>query len=272
MANQKSEKSGGKTPRKESSRKPAGSATARTRAGASSGGETPDRGRIVVDATLNLAAERGWAGIGLREIATASGLSLAELRGLYASRSAILADFTARIDADVLARLEQEYGADADRGLARDRVFDVIMTRLELLAPYKSALRAILRDGASLADGIPKLLKTQLDSQRWMLAAAGIDLRGSEGALRAGGLGMIYARTLRVWLEEENEALPRTMAELDNLLNRGEKTLRRLEGPASFACSGFRLARSFGRQARDLCRDYRRNRRERHAGSNEATA
>jgi AcrR family transcriptional regulator len=276
MANQKSEKSGGRSGRKASERSAkAASAGATSRAQAASAGAFDQRDQVI-DAALALAAEKGWAAIGFRDIASASGVSLADLRRLYASKSAILADFVARIDAAVLARLEQDNGTDDGDAEAsmqpRDRLFDVIMTRLELLAPYRQALRSILREGAALADGLPRVLEAQLASQRWMLAAAGIDARGIEGCLRSGGLGMVYARVLRVWLAEDDPALPRTMAELDKLLNRGEKTLRRLEGPVAFLSDGLKLVRTFGREARSLCQTYRRGRRERRSANNEAAA
>lgn len=272
MANQKSEKSGDKTTRKPRARAKGASAATGVK---SSTGAGQDPRQAVIDVTLELAAERGWAGLGLRDIARASGLALSELHQLYPSKTAILADFTTRIDTSVLARLESENGEAngeaIDEGLARDRLFDVIMTRLELLQPYKAALRAIFRDAPALACGFPKLLKAQVLSRRWMLAAADIGTGGPEGALRSAGLGMVYARTLRVWLKEEDPAMPRTMAELDRLLNRGEKTLRRLEGPTTLACSGLKLVRSFTRQARDLCADYRRDRRDRRSASTEAS-
>jgi hypothetical protein len=58
-----------------------------------------------------------------------------------------------------------------------------------------------------------------------MLAAAGIESSGMQGDLRAQGLVVVMARTLRVWLEDEDPGLARTMATLDRELASGERML-----------------------------------------------
>ena len=62
-----------------------------------------------------------------------------------------------------------------------------------------------------------------------MLQAAGIGTDGAAGALRVAGLGLTYASVFRVWLEDDDPGLARTMAALDRRLRRGESTLGGLE-------------------------------------------
>ncbi len=71
-------------------------------------------------------------------------------------------------------------------------------------------------------------------SMVWMLEGAGIDASGKMGALRAQGLAMAYARTLKVWLRDEDPGMARTMVELDRRLRDGEGWMRRLSGLCSF--------------------------------------
>ena len=70
-------------------------------------------------------------------MAREAGVSLAEFRDLYPSKGAVLGGFARMIDRKVL-----EGGTDdlADE-TARERVFDVLMRRIDALAPYKAALR-----------------------------------------------------------------------------------------------------------------------------------
>ena len=70
-----------------------------------------------------------------------AGVSLAELRAEFGSTLAILAAHIKEIDRKVLA------GGDADMAEEppRERLFDVLMRRLEALAPYKEAVRSLLR-------------------------------------------------------------------------------------------------------------------------------
>jgi AcrR family transcriptional regulator len=90
---------------------------------------------------MALLAEKPIETIGLAEIAKGAGVSLSDLRGAFGSTLAILAAYVKRIDRAVLA------GGDADMAEEppRERLFDVLMRRLELLAPHKAAVRSLMR-------------------------------------------------------------------------------------------------------------------------------
>jgi hypothetical protein len=66
-------------------------------------------------------------------------------------------------------------------------------------------------------------------SMAWMLTGAGIRATGREGLFRAQGLTLVWAQTLRVWLDDDDPGLSRTMAELDKQLRCGERALIRLD-------------------------------------------
>ena len=90
---------------------------------------------------MALLAEQPFEQIGLAEIAGRAGLTLSQLRGEFGSTLAILAAHVKEIDREVLA------GGDADMAEEppRERLFDVLMRRLEALAPYKEAVRSLMR-------------------------------------------------------------------------------------------------------------------------------
>ena len=67
---------------------------------------------------------------------------LAQLRGEFSSTLAILAAYLKSIDRAVLAA---DFGADMDEEPQRERLFDVLMRRLEALAPYRDAVRSLVR-------------------------------------------------------------------------------------------------------------------------------
>jgi ubiquinone biosynthesis protein COQ9 len=178
------------------------------------------KGRILA-AALESAAARSWGDVTLLDIAEAAKLQLVELRDVFASKAQILAAILRAADDEVLKRSpKRSEGQDP-----RDVLFDVIMTRFDVLAPYKAALKSMRASGpadASLAGAF-------LASQHWMLQAAGIGTDGAAGALRISGLGMVYASVFGVWLEDDDPGLARTMAALDRRLRRGERTLRGVE-------------------------------------------
>src|ERR1700726_4841529 len=138
---------------------------------------------------MSLVAEKPMEDIGLAEIASQAGVSLADLRAMFRSTFDILAAHVRQIDVEVLA------GADADiaEESPRERLFDVLMRRIELLEPHKAAVRSLLRScrrdpGLALA-----LNGLAVRSQQWMLTAAEIDAAESRGMLRAQGLALLFA-------------------------------------------------------------------------------
>lgn len=180
--------------------------------------DTSDRDKAV-EALMALLAEHSFEQIGLAEIAGRAGLKLSQLRAEFGSTLAILATHIKDIDRKVLS------GADADmtEESARERLFDVLMRRLEALAPYKEAVRSLMRS-ARRNPGLAFAFNAMtVQSQRWMLEAAGIGASGPAGALRAQGAALMFARVLAVWIDDEDEGLDRSMAALDRGLASAER-------------------------------------------------
>src|ERR1035441_2464853 len=96
---------------------------------------TSDRDKAV-DALMALRAEHPFEDIGLAEVAGRAGLKLSQLRAEFGSTLAIVGAHIKDIDRAVLA------GGDMAEEPARERLFDVLMRRLEVLAPYKEAVRS----------------------------------------------------------------------------------------------------------------------------------
>jgi AcrR family transcriptional regulator len=179
---------------------------------------TSDRDKAI-DALMALLAEHSFEDIGLAEIAGRAGLKLSQLRAEFGSTLAIFAAHIKDIDRAVLA------GGDADMTdePARERLFDVLMRRLEALAPYKEAVRSMMlsaRRNPGLAFALNAMA---VRSQAWMLEAAGIGASGPRGALRAQGAALMFARVLSVWVDDDEPGLDHTMAVLDRGLASAER-------------------------------------------------
>jgi AcrR family transcriptional regulator len=184
-----------------------------------------DERQAVVDALMALAAERDWQDIELADIAERAGVSLSALRGLHPSKGAILAQFSRRIDQTVLDGADPSMQDEP----ARERLFDVLMRRIDALAPHKAAIAALSRSFAHDPLTLAAWNRVVVTSMQWMLAAASIGSDGPMGALRAQGLAIAWSRILAVWLEDEDEGLARTMTEIDRQLRSGERWLRRAD-------------------------------------------
>jgi AcrR family transcriptional regulator len=216
----------------------------------------------VIDALMALCAEKPFGDIGLAEIAERAGVSLAEFRDLFPSKGAILGAFTKRIDHIVLEGTTGELAEEP----ARERVLDIMMRRFDALRPYREALRSISRglrrDPLSLA----AMNQVALNSQRFMLAAAGIDTTDALGPLKLQGAVAVFARAFETFLEDEEADLAKTMARLDKELDRGERLLRLADDVHALSApfrAFFRAACRGRRRFRDRMRERMRARRDR---------
>ena len=174
---------------------------------------------------MRLAADRPWNDIELTDIAHDAGVSLAEMRDLFPSKGAILDGFTRMIDRKVIEGTTDDLIGEP----ARERIFDITMRRFDAMQPYKRALRrigyALRGDVASLG----ALNRSALNSQRYMLAAAGIPTEGPLNFLKLQGMVLTLARVMETWFDDDDPTMAKTMARLDRELRRGERIIERAE-------------------------------------------
>jgi AcrR family transcriptional regulator len=179
---------------------------------------SPPRERVIA-AFMALLAEQPIERIDLAEIAKRAEVSLADLRGEFSTTLSILAAHMKEIDRTVL----RGGAGDMAQEPARERLFDVLMRRLETHAPHREAVRSLLRSATRNPPLAVALNGLAVQSQQWMLAAADISASGPKGMVRAQGLALLYASVLRTWLDDTDPGLARTMAALDSALARGQR-------------------------------------------------
>jgi AcrR family transcriptional regulator len=177
-----------------------------------------DREKIIA-AFLGLLADKRFEQIGLVEIAEAAGVSLAQFRDEFASPLAILAAHIKDTDRAVLG----EDFSDMAEEPPRERIFDVLMRRLEILSPHREAVRSLLRSASRNPPLAMAFNGLAVRSQQWMLTAAGIGASGPRGMVRAQGLALLFGSVLRTWVNDDDPGLARTMAALDRALSRGQR-------------------------------------------------
>ena len=172
-----------------------------------------------VAAALDLASRMGWEMVTMTDIADKAHTSLAELSEIFDDKTDILAAYGRRIDKTVLER-----AGDADPSMPeRDRLFDLLMERFDVLNENREAVLSIHKSFASDPKQAVISLPHLGRSMAWMLEAAGIETSGVKGAARVTGLAFVYLNALRHWSRDDSADLSKTMAALDKSLSRAER-------------------------------------------------
>lgn len=172
----------------------------------------------IVTTAVDLAAEKGWRALTLVEIAEAAKVPMSALYRHYPTKADVLTGLGRMVDQAALS--ENLPGEDES---PRDRLFDLMMRRFDLLSAHRAGVKAILRD--LRLDPLSALIQArQLElSMRWTLQSAGISTRGLLGRARVRALGLVYLLVLRIWEKDDSPELDRTMKELDQRLRQAEQ-------------------------------------------------
>ena len=179
----------------------------------------------IIAAFMDLVATEPWdAGFHACSVAVAASIKLDVLRSTYDSRLAILEDLARRTDIAVLRDLDPNLNEEK----IRDRFFEVLMQRLDVLAPYKPGLKALARQARRDPVLGLTLLRTVFQSQSWMVMAAGLGSGGLQGIVRTKAVSLAYLETMNVWFEDDEPGLAKTMSALDKALRTAERRLKRM--------------------------------------------
>jgi ubiquinone biosynthesis protein COQ9 len=180
----------------------------------------------LVTAAFRLGAEDGWQRVNVAKAARTAGLSVAEARGRFPSSTSVLLRFGRLADQAALLNAP-------DEGPVRDRLFDLLMRRFDVLQTHRAGVKALLR---SLPTDPPTALLLACATQRsmrWMLQGAGITATGPRGDLQVRGLMAVWLYAVRAWDRDESEDLSGTMAAVDTALQRAEQLASWLPGRLS---------------------------------------
>jgi hypothetical protein len=189
----------------------------------------------LVRAAMALAAEAGWQAVSPLAAARAAGLAPEKVRARVCGRAGILLRLGRMADQAALS------GAPAE-GTVRDRLFELLMRRLDVFQAHRAGVLALLRALPS-EPGTALLLACATErSMGWMLDAAGVSPHGLRGMLRVKGLTGVWLWTIRAWERDESADMAATMAALDQALARVEGWARYLSPGARRGTGGSEAA------------------------------
>lgn len=187
--------------------------------------------------------DKGWAHVNCAEIATASDIEVKLAFVEFRNRYAYVTELVRRIDAQMLANSDMTMGEEP----ARERLFDVLMTRFDAMQEYKPLIVALNR--AAKKDPLLSLHLLALSrlTTDWIMDIVRISPSGFMGIARSKGALAAYGRAFMVWLEDDSEDMAKTMSCLDKTLRKGERALQKgskvLDKAGKIACALPRLRR-----------------------------
>eukprot|EP01037_Dinobryon_pediforme_P005297 gene5297-5350_t len=173
----------------------------------------PDLDSSLIEAAFSLIAEEGWCRLSVAQAARRAGLEVAQVRGRFPFKLAILMRFGVMADKAALTGALTE-------GPVRDRIFDIVMRRIDVLQAHRAGVVALLRDLPRDPLTAMALAPASAASMAWLLEGVGVPTTGLRGGLRVQGMLALWLATLRAWTKDESEDLAATMAALDKALDR----------------------------------------------------
>jgi AcrR family transcriptional regulator len=204
-----------------------------------------DPRKTAIDALMALVEEQGWRDVELPAVAERAGMKLSALRDLFPSKGAMLAGFARMIDHQVIDGANPDLMGEP----AKERMFDLVMRRLDAMTPYKGALvelRKVVRRDAAMAAA---LNQSGLNSWRYLLGSVGIPVEDETGMLKIQGSVLLMARVADVWLDDDDPALAKTMSRLDKELETAGRVLRAAENVRRITAPFMGLARAICERA-----------------------
>ncbi len=181
----------------------------------------------LLDAVMAEVARTGLRDLDRAAVARRAGVSVAAVYDAFPTRASVLAALGRRLDRAMLDFPPEEL----DPLSPRERLFELIMRRLDAALPWRPALRRMVRE----MRGEPRFLLRSLCNldrmAEWLLEVAGLPVAGARRLVLEAALLRVYVRTFDTWLRDESEDLARTLAALDRGLGRFFRIAERIATP-----------------------------------------
>ncbi len=172
----------------------------------------------ILQSALKLANKNGWNNVSLECIAEDLGVANKELKNIFANKNEIVMAVLQKVNDDLLAA---NLHFDSEFDTAKDRLFDVIMYRFDLLNKERKALVSMLSPLKTAPENLWSFKKDFCYSMRSILEKAGVVTSSmiKEDAFIV-ALSVVYMLTVQTWLKDDSEDMAKTMSVLDQHLSK----------------------------------------------------
>lgn len=179
----------------------------------------------LIQSSLELAAVQSWADISMHDIAAHAGVDIENAMALCPDKDSVFMAYCRQVDWQIEENLN---GAFADGDTQRDKLFDIMMERFDILnenrAGVISIVNAVTMNPIHGLNSLPNLCQ----SATFMAGFSDMDINGWRGALTVAGLCGVYLNALRAWVSDDTPDMATTMASVDKglgYLDRVEKKI-----------------------------------------------
>ena len=138
----------------------------------------------------------------------------------FLKKEDILKEFSSMIDLQVEKNFDFK---DLENSSTKDNLFELIMLRLELMRPYKKALKNIILVFRSNLSMIKSVSFKILNSLDFYLELTNAYDGSFFDIFKKKAIFFIYTQTFMVWINDDSEEMSKTMSELDKMLSFSEK-------------------------------------------------
>jgi len=169
----------------------------------------------IIQAALDLAAIKSWNDITLTDIADNAGVEHDVVLTVFRDKMDVLIALNNQIDDALTDSFPEENNDDET---IRDRLFDIMMERFDLMNDHRAAYLSILNSVTMHPKDAFTSLPFLYQSISHMLGLAGGEIATGRSALKSIALSALYLKILRDWVKDDSADMAATMASVDKAL------------------------------------------------------
>ena len=186
---------------------------------------------LLIDSSFKVIEQTGWKNFTLEVLSKKKKIPLNEINEFLNSRTELLKEFSNMIDMKVEDNIDFK---DLENSNVKDNLFELIMLRLEIMQPYKQALKKIVSDLKNDALSTKTISLKILNSLDFYLDISSAYNSSVFDILKKKAIFLIYGYVFMIWLNDSTQELSKTMSELDRLLSFSDKFTNELKNYTPF--------------------------------------
>ncbi|MDD9900879.1 MAG: TetR/AcrR family transcriptional regulator [Alphaproteobacteria bacterium] len=170
----------------------------------------PDQTKRIIAAALACADKSGWADTSLNDIAKKAKIRVSSVEAIFPDISDIIRHTLKTLDNEMTALV-----TDNLTGAWRDDLFEILMSRFEIMDEHKNAYVSLLPAILHLPTAAPRMIRRYGHSMKLMLETAGLQTSPAHMLI----FGGLYASIADTWRKDDTPDLSKTMAAVDKRLD-----------------------------------------------------